>query len=396
MVFDIRIGGEGGIARGIAHHDALPRAQDIAKNRLRQHGRADRLVNKPYRHACADARRPRLDPLRWALRKHEQTAIRPRLLDGGAHEHVDQLVQIHFAGNGLRQLDYRGKVQLFDRVDGGSSGSRRAFAGPQARMRGLEQRGFGAGPPFQIALMRVAQIRLRSDLDVARGEERRRKLAGKRLVVNETIVFRRANSLFVKRLRLERTPLDTRDLRAYERRAALEIVRTIPRPGGQLPMMNGDRFDEFPPARRRNRIAVRGKRQGRIEVKLRFLEKERRCPQQRLRSARGIDGVRIATGQVPGLQLSNPVPALGDGERAAFGQALLQPGFAHELVVETAESGRAAAQRANEGALCGNDVDDETETRRLRKREAALDFVLSFMQRRTRKEQLRVEVVAGI
>ena len=47
--------------------------------------------------------------------KDQEAPFSAGLLDGSAHETVDQFLQNHLAGDGLRDFDYRGQIQEFGR-----------------------------------------------------------------------------------------------------------------------------------------------------------------------------------------------------------------------------------------------------------------------------------------
>src|SRR5882724_1373028 len=66
------------------------------------------------------------------------------------------------------------------------------------------------------------------------------------------------------------------------------------------------------------------------------------------------------------------------------------------LIVEGAECRRQATERPDQPALRGDDVNDETEPSLLRKLEAILGFTLHLNERISRREKVRVQVVAAI
>ena len=93
MLPDVGICGKGVLGGSIVEDHALPRAQDIMEDRLRQRGSGHGLVAQMHDDRVAAGRGFRLDPLLRAACQDQQAALRPRLLDRGAHERVEQLFQ---------------------------------------------------------------------------------------------------------------------------------------------------------------------------------------------------------------------------------------------------------------------------------------------------------------
>src|SRR5882724_6949721 len=66
------------------------------------------------------------------------------------------------------------------------------------------------------------------------------------------------------------------------------------------------------------------------------------------------------------------------------------------LIVEGAECRRQATERPDQPELRGDDVNDETEPGLLRKLEAILGFTLHLDERISRRQKVRVQVVAAV
>ena len=100
----------------------------------------------------------------------------------------------------------------------------------------------------------------------------------------------------------------------------------------------------------------------------------------------------MVAGKEAGLQLADPVPALRRRQARVALQTLLEPALVELRVVEGAEVRRQSTKRPDQPELRGDDVDDETEPRLLRKFEPILGFALHLDERISRREKVRVQV----
>src|SRR5262249_23538715 len=78
------------------------------------------------------------------------------------------------------------------------------------------------------------------------GIESRGELVRNRLVVDEAVVVRRADSLFVQLLRVERTPFNPGDLRTHQSDAVFKILRAMMGPYLLLLLVSSQRLDVLP------------------------------------------------------------------------------------------------------------------------------------------------------
>src|SRR5262249_32922149 len=109
------IGGKWIRRRGIAENDALVGTRSIADDRLGKFSRGDGRLAQNYRHGTAAGARFRLDQQLRTARQNEQPTFGARVLDRGAQERLDELVQHDFARDGLRDLEYGREIEVFDR-----------------------------------------------------------------------------------------------------------------------------------------------------------------------------------------------------------------------------------------------------------------------------------------
>src|SRR5262249_54392859 len=97
----------------------------------------------------------------------------------------------------------------------------------------------------------------------------------------------RADGSLVQVHRLERSPLDARNLRADQRRTVLEVLRTIRRQGPKLSLVPSKRFSMLGAPVRAHRLTACGARQASIEMAFRRLQgKERQL------RGRGVPSLR--------------------------------------------------------------------------------------------------------
>src|SRR5438128_1506249 len=166
--------------------------------------------------------------------KDEKTPRGSRVLDGHGQQPVDQPVEDDLAGHRLRGLEDGGEVQLLDR-----SGRRRGLARArrpvaQERMRLFELPHLPAGAPAQIAVPGVAEIGVSDRLEAARSVEARSELVRERLVLDETVLPRQPDGVFIQALRVQMPVLGPRELGPDEREAVSIVVGTVVGPELEL------------------------------------------------------------------------------------------------------------------------------------------------------------------
>ena len=77
----------------------------------------------------------------------QETSLGAGVLDGRAHEPVDELFQNHLAGECLRDFDHGREIELFDRCFDRARWTRRALVLPQPRMELIELPHLSVGAP---------------------------------------------------------------------------------------------------------------------------------------------------------------------------------------------------------------------------------------------------------
>ena len=129
-------------------------------DRLGQGGRGDGLVSQTHDDGGAACRRFRLHPLLRAPGNDQNTPVGAGMLDGRAHERVDQFLQNDLARDCLRHLDDRCEIQVLDRCHDRAGRTRDPLFLPQVWMQLIELAHLPVGSPAQIAVPGVPQIRV--------------------------------------------------------------------------------------------------------------------------------------------------------------------------------------------------------------------------------------------
>src|SRR5208282_1306415 len=96
----------------------------------------------------------------------------------------------------------------------------------------------------------------------------------------------------------------------------------------------------------------------------------------------------IVIGEEPGLQLADPIPALGARQIRVTGKMALESKLIKLPIVKGAEVRVQPAKRPNQRELRGDDVNDETEPRLLGKCETILHFALHLVEWIARREKV--------
>src|SRR5215813_9799283 len=107
----------------------------------------------------------------------------------------------------------------------------RALLLRELRMEAIELAQLAVGIPAQIAAAGVPQIELRDLLEAAPRIEARGQFIGQSFVLNEALLARGADGLLVESLGFQLAAFEAGDLGADQRRAGLEILGAVLRPG---------------------------------------------------------------------------------------------------------------------------------------------------------------------
>src|SRR6266702_4580173 len=159
------------------------------------------------------------------------------MLDGGAQQPVDQLLEYDLTGNRVRDLEDRPEVKVLDgRADGAPRVGRRLLRA-ETRMKLIELPHLAVGAPEQVAVPGLPQVEMPDLLELARCIETRGKLARECLVVDEAVRSCRSDRPLVQTHRLGIPALDARDLGSDQRGAVLEVRRAVLGPLLELAMV---------------------------------------------------------------------------------------------------------------------------------------------------------------
>src|SRR6202034_1461908 len=149
----------------------------------------------------------------------------------------DEPVDYDLAGYGLRGLDHPLDVQL---LEWRANRRGRRGRGPfplQVRVAFVELLHLAMGAPAVIAISRVTEIGVGDSLKAARCMEPRGQLIGESLVLDEAVLARQSNSLFVEAFCVETPIFDAGYLRRDQSIAILEILGAGLRPDFKLLVM---------------------------------------------------------------------------------------------------------------------------------------------------------------
>ena len=163
------------------------------------------------------------------------------MFDGDPHQGFDEPVDYDLAGYGLRGLDHRADVQL---LEGRANRGGRRGRGPfplQVRVAFVELLHLAMGAPAVIAIPRVTEIGVGDSLKAARCIEPRRQLVCEAFVLDEAVLARQSNSLFIEAFCVETPIFDARYLRRDQGMAILEVLRAGLRPDFK-PLLMGLQF----------------------------------------------------------------------------------------------------------------------------------------------------------
>jgi len=159
--------------------------------------------------------------------QNQNTSIGACVLDGCAHETVDQFVENYFAGDGLRNTDHRREIQNFYSRQNCARRTWSRLVPFQVWVQVVELPDFAIRSPTEITVPGFAQIRIREVVESSCRIKARGNLVGNRLVVDEPVRVRGADSFFIEAHGIEVAALYSRDFRTHERRTVLEILRAV-------------------------------------------------------------------------------------------------------------------------------------------------------------------------
>ena len=112
-----------------------------------------------------------------------------------------------------------------------------------------------------------------------------------------------------------------------------------------------------------------------------------------LRMGGRINRGSIISGEEASLQLSDPVPALGNRQTCVARQMAFEPKLIKLPIVKVAEFRRQATEGSDKPELRGDDVNDDTKPSFLGKLEAILGFTMDLRERISRSEKVCVQGV---
>src|SRR6516162_6530867 len=248
-------------------------ARSITNQRLRQRGWAAGPVPQMHFYILSTSDRFCLYLQLINSRDNQKTSFGTGVLEGCAHEFVNELFQHHLARERLRDFDHRREIEIFDRSFDHARRARRMLVLPQPRMQLVELPHLSVGSPSQIAAPCVFQVEMRNVLETAHRVKAGRKLVGERLNVHEVVRARRTDRPFIEALCVDLPIFDSGYLGADDCGAAFKILRAVSYPFHELSVAGTQCRDVLLEIIRRCAVAGRSMALRTIEVSFRGLEK---------------------------------------------------------------------------------------------------------------------------
>src|SRR5580704_19109274 len=158
------------------------------------------------------------------------------MLDGRAHQSVDQLFHNHLARDYLRDFDHGRQIQVFDMCSYDARGTSDRLLLLELRVLPIELAHFTVGSPPQVAVPGISEVEACNLLETARRVETGSEFVGERFVMKEAVCSGRADRPFVEPHRLGIATLVARELGPDQRGAIFEVFREVPGPLLELAM----------------------------------------------------------------------------------------------------------------------------------------------------------------
>src|SRR5262249_3774509 len=254
----------------------------ISNERLRKAGHSVGTISQTHRYILPAGERLRFYLKHITSRNDQETPLGTGVLDDCSKEPVDELLEVHFARKRLRDFNLRRDPEIGARLFDRARRLPRPLVLPQMRIEPIELPHLSVGAPSKITLSCVSQVKVRDLLESACRVKVRGQLVGKRRIMDEAIISRRADSLLIQLLGIERTAFDPGDLGANKRGAIFEVFRTIALPRAELPVMSGQCIDMLLSLLGRGCVAESGASERSVELVFRAFPVRRRGPHQRL------------------------------------------------------------------------------------------------------------------
>ncbi len=164
------------------------------------------------------------------------------MLDGRAHERVDQCFQDDLTRDGLRYLDHGREVEVFHWCRNRARRSGRWFFLPEVWIHLVELPHLAVGSPTQIAVASVLQIHAGNLLETTRRVEAGGHLMGQALVLHKSILACRPDRLLVQPHGIKIPVFDASELGRYQRVLVAESRWIIFGPLAQLVQVRRQEF----------------------------------------------------------------------------------------------------------------------------------------------------------
>ena len=221
--------------------------------------------------------RLRLDAIVLPSGKNQETSFGARVLDGRAHQRVDQLLQHDLTRYRFGHLDHGRQIEMLDWMSGSSRSHRRSTLGSDLRIELLELSNLGIRSPAEIAVAGIAQVGRCNRLEAARRVKAAGPLVGDRLIVDKAVRVRRMHGFLIEVLRVEHAAFNPGDFRTNDRCAALKGDRVMLGPHFELLVVTDQSLEVLPPLVARGDLTGCSMRQRTVKLKVGGFEVCRRA-----------------------------------------------------------------------------------------------------------------------
>lgn len=314
---EIRIFSESVRLRGIIQDErrfGLPRISD--DGRWEMPGVRCRERRPGNLHAAIGRRRLELDEERPIAANEETSPLGATLLENDVEQRLRNLVPDDLLRDRLGCLGNGKKIDLLDgNVD---RRERSEWTLPQLRICALELRDLAVGSPSEVAVARLAQLRIRDPLDAFLTVEASGEFVREGLELHEAMRTRELRRTIVAAGSIDRGPTQTSKLGFDERLAGRERRWIL---GGPFDDLGVERFDlllHLRTLRVREAVSKRCERQRVVEVKVVNLHVTEGRPEQPLALDPCVTGLLVVTEHERRHQVDGVMPA--DHGGSASGQ----------------------------------------------------------------------------
>ena len=264
---NVLVGCEWVLPGRIVQENAFLRPENVLKNRARQiRGRDARLAQDDV-HVIGTGCCLRLNLVVVCSRKNQETSFGARVLNGCAHQRVDQPLKHDLTRNRFGHLDHGRQIEVLDGCLYRRCRIGDRLLGSDLRIELLELSNLCVRAPAAIAVAGIPQVGRRNFLEAARRVKASGPLVGDRLIVDKALGVRRTHGFLIEVLSVEHAAFNPGDFRTHDRCAILKGDRVVLGPHVELLVVTDESLEVLPPLVARGNIVGCRMRERTVEVK---------------------------------------------------------------------------------------------------------------------------------